>query len=74
VVFFGIDSNFAMRNSTSDLSIVHYPTCRRIIRPLDVLHINIAISIVGLALQVLKFARVDDSRRVVEVPNRETAQ
>jgi hypothetical protein len=66
VVFLGIDSNFTTGHATSDLSVVYYPTCRSIFCPLDILKVYIAMLKIGLALEVLKFAGVDDSGPVSE--------
>jgi hypothetical protein len=64
VVFLSIDSNFTMRHPTSDLSVVYYLTCRTVFCPLDILKVYIAMSKVGVALEVLKLAGVDDSGSV----------
>jgi hypothetical protein len=64
VVFLSIVSNFTMGYSSSDLSMVYYLACRRVFCPLDVLKVYTAMSKVGLTLQILKLAGVDDSGAV----------
>jgi hypothetical protein len=64
VVFLCIYSNFAVGYSTSDLSMVYYLTCRRVFCPFYILKVYITSSKVGLALQILKLACVDDSGSV----------
>jgi hypothetical protein len=65
-VFIGVYSNFAVGYSSSDLSVVYYLACRRIFRPVDVLDVYVATSKVGLALEILKLAGVDDGRSVAD--------
>ena len=55
-VFLSIDSKVTMGYSSSDMSVVYYLTCS-----LDILKVYTAMSKVGLALEILKLAGVDDS-------------
>jgi hypothetical protein len=60
-VFLDVDSNFSMGYSTSDLPVVYYLTGCGVFRPVDILKVHTAVSEVGLTLEILKLASVNDS-------------